>query len=85
MTNEALTFAALHAALDRCMRAHPPIGDERRMHPDANAMADLWAPMVLGRLTEVSVDAVDGRVMAAFLRWQAPDWHVTGVGHGADR
>ena len=72
MTNELLTFAELNSALDRCMRAHPTIGDERRMHPDANVMADLWAPMVLGRKSEVPVAVVDERVMAAFRRWQTP-------------
>ena len=29
-----LTFTALHAALDRCMGAHPPEGLERSLHPD---------------------------------------------------
>jgi hypothetical protein len=72
MTTEVLTFAELDAALERCMRAHPAIGDERRMHPDANAMADLWAPMVLRRQVEVLVAGVDERVLSAFRQWQVP-------------
>jgi hypothetical protein len=72
MTTELLTFAELDAALERCMLAHPAIGDERRMHPDANAMANLWAPMVLRRQADVLVAGVDQRVLIAFRRWQVP-------------
>ena len=72
MTTEVLTFAELDAALESCMRAHPAIGDEHRMHPDANAMSDLWAPMVLARRSAVPIADVDGRVIEAFRRWQAP-------------
>ena len=60
MTTEVLTFAELDAALESCMRAHP------------NAMSDLWAPMVLARRSAVPIADVDGRVIEAFRRWQAP-------------
>jgi hypothetical protein len=72
MTSELLMFAELDAALERCMKAHPTIGDERRMHPDANTMANLWAPMVLRRQSNVLVADVDERVLVAFRRWQTP-------------
>lgn len=39
------------------------------MHPDANAMADLWAPMLLARRLQVPKGDVDGHVLRAFLRW----------------
>jgi Protein of unknown function (DUF3717) len=66
-----LRFVDLTAALDRCMKAHPPEGDEHRMHPDANAMGHPFAVMVLGRLQEIERREVAGRALEAFERWKA--------------
>lgn len=64
-----LLYDDLTAALHRCMVAHPPQGDERRMHEDANRMAGLWAVMTLERRDEVPIDGVDPRVIEAMQKW----------------
>ena len=69
MDNNELTFTALHAALDRCMGAHPPEGLERSLHPDANTLATLWGSMAYQRITAVPVADVDPSVLFVYLRW----------------
>lgn len=66
-----LTYIELQAALDRCMKAHPPAGHELQLHPDANSMSDLWAVMALEGTPSVPTASVDPRVMEAFRRWDA--------------
>ncbi|WP_374684722.1 DUF3717 domain-containing protein [Variovorax sp. ZS18.2.2] len=51
------------------MRAHPPSGMERRLHVDANAMAELWARMLVTRTTSVVINDVDPDTLAALNRW----------------
>ena len=65
-----LGYSALHTALDRAMQAHPPTGKERALHPDADALAGLWARMLLERLDAVPLDTVKPAVRAAFERWR---------------
>lgn len=66
---EALTFEALHAALSRCMEAHPPDGAELRLHPDANTLAGLWGLMSYEKTQAVPVEQVKPSVMEAYRRW----------------
>lgn len=70
MPSEVLSFVGLQAALDRCMAAHPVDGREHRMHADANAMADLWAPMALQSCQSVNLEKVDDHVFQVYLRWR---------------
>jgi hypothetical protein len=70
MSEPVVHLTELQAALDRCMKEHPPEGEERRMHPDANQMAKLWAPMVHGRVQAVPRNEVKPAVLEAFLRWR---------------
>lgn len=65
-----LTYPALHTALARVMDAHPPSGAEYALHPDANALAGLWARMLLERIESVPFDTVKPTVRAAFERWR---------------
>lgn len=65
-----LSFIDLQAALDRCMKEHPPTGEERRLHPDANRMADLFAVMALERIASVPRDTVKASVLEAYERWR---------------
>ena len=64
---------AIDAALTRCMEAHPPEGLERRMHPDANTMAGLWAQMLVDRVDTVPRAGINPDVMAALERWRASE------------
>ena len=72
MADTELTFAALHAALDRCMSAHPPEGLERSLHPDANALANLWGLMAYQRISAVPIADVDPSVLVVYKRWSGP-------------
>jgi len=45
-----ITYSELERALDRCMKKFPPTAPEFIMHPDANAMSDLFVVMVLNRV-----------------------------------
>jgi len=53
------------------MRAHPPSGLELSLHPDASALADLWAHMLLHRLDNVPAVEISYKTMVAFERWSA--------------
>ena len=64
-----LLFDQLHAALDKCMKAHPPNGVELALHADANKMADLWGPMFLERTPSVPLESVKPSVLEAYRRW----------------
>jgi hypothetical protein len=55
------------------MEAHPPEGLERRMHPDANTMAGLWAQMLVDRVDTVPRAGINPDVMAALERWRASE------------
>ncbi len=69
MSDHLLHLADLYRALERCMAAHPPNGTDHHLHPDANALADLWAPMHLGRLESMPLEAVAPHVREAYGRW----------------
>jgi Protein of unknown function (DUF3717) len=59
----------LAAALDLCMQANPPSGDEHCMHIDANAMADPFAHMLVERLSELDLALIKPAAIAAYERW----------------
>ena len=71
--DNSLSFRAIDAALTRCMEAHPPEGLERRMHPDANTMAGLWAQMLVDRIDAVPLASVKPDVLAVWERWRADE------------
>ena len=68
-----LTFDELHAALSRCMDAHPPEGIELRLHPDANKIAGLWGLMIYQRTISIPVELVSPDVLEAYRRWKQSD------------
>jgi hypothetical protein len=67
-----ITLDALQAALARCMAIHPPTGAERRLHPDANRLADLFGLMVYERTPAVRHDAVPADIVEIYSRWRGP-------------
>ena len=69
ISEDVLTFEALHLALTRCMAAHPPSNAEFQMHPDANTIAGLWGAMSYERRVSIHLDEVDPKVMVAYRRW----------------
>lgn len=71
-TLSMVSLADLTAALDACMQANPPADKEHRLHPDANAMGDPFAVMVLGRLSEIERASIRPRSLEAFERWKVP-------------
>lgn len=66
-----LSFAALDAALSRCMKVHAPTPPEHRLHPDANFMAGLWSEMVLQRQLQVRLESGDQEIINAVDRWSS--------------
>ncbi len=73
-----LLTADLQDALDRCMQAHPPSGWERRLHPDASRMANLWSELILSRAIATPLRDVKHEIVQAWTRWRgrasiAPD------------
>ena len=68
-TPAVLKLSDLHTALDRCMRAHPPEGKELSLHPDANALADVWARMLVERVEAVASADLKPRVLEVYGRW----------------
>lgn len=64
-----ITYGGLEHALSRCMARFPPTAPEFIMHPDANAMSDLFVAMVLGRLQSAPLGQVKPPVLEAYARW----------------
>jgi len=71
--DQTLSFEAVDGALSRCMEAYPPEGMERRLHPDANTMAGLWARMVCGQIKSVPLVDVGVSTLDALSRWGGLD------------
>lgn len=67
--SESFLYRDLDAALTRCMSAHPPVGQERRLHPDAQLMAGLWAEMTVSRRMSTPAAEVKLAIKEAVLRW----------------
>lgn len=66
---ESLRFTDIDAALTKCMHAHPPQGQEYRLHPDAQAMADTWARMVCTGAELLPLKAITTETLLAMQRW----------------
>jgi hypothetical protein len=64
-----ITYGELERALSRCMARFPPTAPEFIMHPDANAMSDLFVAMVLDRLQSEPLGQVKPPVLEAYARW----------------
>ena len=77
--DEVISVDALQAALARCMAIHPPEGPERRLHPDANRMADLFGLMVYERSSSVRRADVAPDILEIYARWRGP---MPAVHHG---
>lgn len=60
------------AALARCMAIHPPTGAERRLHPDANRLADLFGLTMYQRTPAVSCSAGPADILESYVRWCGP-------------
>ncbi|WP_208512325.1 hypothetical protein [Variovorax paradoxus] len=69
--SESFLYRDLDAALTRCMSAHPPVGQERRLHPDAQLMAGLWAEMTVSQRMTTAAAEVKPAIKEAVLRWLA--------------
>jgi len=70
--DDNITLDALQAALARCMAIHPPEGAERRLHPDANRLADLFGLMVYEHAPSVPRAQVAPDILEIYARWQGP-------------
>ncbi|MEO1767942.1 DUF3717 domain-containing protein [Thiobacter aerophilum] len=60
-------------ALNRCMQRHPPEGIEKRLHPDANLLAEIVGEMYWRKLDDIPVRAIQGEHLEALLKWRTPD------------
>jgi hypothetical protein len=72
MGTEFITLDELQAALARCMAFHPPEGTERRLHKDANRLADLFGLMVYERAKSVPRANVAADILEIFTKWAGP-------------
>lgn len=69
-SEERLSFAQVQRALMRCMAAHPPAGLELTLHPEANALADVFGLMSYTRMTDIERGALKPGQLEAFERWR---------------
>ncbi len=77
MGTEFITLDELQAALARCMAFHPPEGAERRLHKDANRLADLFGLMVYERARSVPRANVAADILEIFTKWAGPTPYTT--------
>jgi hypothetical protein len=73
MTPRLITFSQVQTALMRCMTKHPPEGDERRLHPEASRLADLFGEMWYAKTPDVMVDSVPPDIRDLFEKWKLPE------------
>lgn len=69
MGAEFITLDELQAALARCMAFHPPEGAEKRLHKDANRLADLFGLMVYEHASSVQRGNVAPDILDTFIKW----------------
>ncbi|MGC8855134.1 MAG: hypothetical protein ACP5OY_09545 [Halothiobacillaceae bacterium] len=60
-------------ALNRCMKQHPPEGIEKRLHPDANLLAEIVGEMCWRKLDDIPARVIQGEHLEALLKWHTPD------------
>jgi hypothetical protein len=65
-----ISFADVQAALQRCLKEHPPI--EQRLCRDASLLADVFGEMTFGREQARAFAALSDDQRAAFERWHVP-------------
>ncbi len=67
-----ISFAEVQAALQRCLKEHPPEGLDRLLCPDANLLATVFGEMNYGREQARAAAAFTDDPRAAFERWHVP-------------
>jgi len=61
------TMNEVQKALDRCMKAEPPVNYS--LSPDSSQLATVFAEMLYDREPERPLDAFKPKQLAAFERW----------------
>lgn len=64
-----LTINQVAAALGACCKQHPPKENDYRLHPDAGALAEVYAIMVFQHDAAIEVEALMPEQRAAYERW----------------
>jgi Protein of unknown function (DUF3717) len=64
-----LTINQVAAALGACCRQHPPKVNDYRLHPDASALAEVYAIMVFQHEAQIEAESLPPEQRAAFDRW----------------
>lgn len=62
-----LSIQELLAALERCMKAEPPVNYV--LSPDASQLGGAWAEMLFERLDVRPLADLSAKAQAAFRRW----------------
>ena len=68
-----LSVEQVFQALESCMKVNPTEGRELRLHPDANAIAGVWAELHIARRPSIAVNEIKPRALEAIERWARPD------------
>lgn len=65
------TFEQVQEALEACMKAEPPQGEECALSHDSNQIANVFAEMLYFKETERPLESFKPKQREAFERWQA--------------
>lgn len=71
--SEIISYHAIQASLERCMAAQPPEGIECSLSRDASLLGDIVGEMIWRKLTDIPMNAVTGKHLAALNRWIVVD------------
>lgn len=71
-TSNSIPVNDLQAALARCMTAHPPKGQELKLHRDASLMADVFGVLIYEKAHLCDLAGLEDRHREAIQRWLAP-------------
>ena len=69
MDASTLTIDQVFHALEACMKVNPTEGRELRLHPDANAIAGVWAELHLAKKPDIATADIKPQVLEAIERW----------------
>lgn len=69
--NSDITLTELESAINFWRRSQPSVGEEMRLCPQASALANHYALMIISHQHSLDRQALDPRALEAFEAWYA--------------
>lgn len=73
MDSSVITIQQVAASLCRVCEAHPTIGPDYHLHPDASLLSELYGSMIYSKVIETCLADLSEPMRAAVDRWNTGD------------